>query len=580
MALKVEDIKSPADIKGLSIAELEDLAADVRRFMLENISETGGHIGANLGTVELSIALHYVLNQPDETVLFDTGHQGYTHKLMTGRANMFPSLNTYGGMNRFVSHKESEYDAIEASHAGTAISIGLGIALARKSKGCDDAVVAVVGDSAMAEGLTFEGLNHAVVEDSNLILLINDNGFAISPGFGGLHEMFQAGEEKSRAFFEAYGMEYIGLVDGHDVGAMIKALEQAKKSKKMPVIHARTVKGKGWAPADGHPFRMHFSFAFDPETGAGKQTGPVAKTYPDISAQVLEDRMAEDENIIAITPSTIYATGFAKIFERFPERSFDPGMEEQHALSMCVGLAMEGKLPVIGYQSTFLQRAYDQLIHDVCFTNLPVLILSSRSGFSGYDNPTHHGIYDIAYLRSMPNLKILYPKDAFELKAMMENVLADIDGPTMIMMPYGPIDEFDADVKGAIDVPEVCSQSDELMLLTVGNKFGAVSEVAKSFTSAGVVNLRCLKPLAEKELLDILNSTKRIVVIEEAVKSGGIGSDILALAMENRCQAEMLRIGLPCTFVEPGSNEELCEKYGLDAVGLEKQIRAHWPELG
>jgi 1-deoxy-D-xylulose-5-phosphate synthase len=577
MTANNEEFELPSNLHECPLSELEHLAARVRHFLLHSISRSGGHIGANLGTVELTIALHRVFHSPQEPLLFDTGHQGYTHKLLTGRATLFPSLNRYGGMNRFLTPSESVHDPIEASHAGTAISIGLGMALARKLRNDLRPVIAVVGDSALAEGSSLEALNHAAVEDSPLILVINDNGYAISPGFGGLHKILSSGSRLAKSFFESLGMRYFGPIDGHNIGALIEALETARVPGAMPVVHAKTVKGKGWPPADDHPFRMHFSFAFDPESGVTFGDASPSRTYPDIIGSEVEQAMARDESIVCITPSTLYATGLSEVFQRFPSRCFDPGMEEQHALSMTVGFALEGKIPVIAYQSTFLQRAFDQILHDVCFSNLPTLILSVRSGFSGYDNPTHHGIYDIAYLRPLPNLTVLYPKDGDELGAMIRVTLADLNSPVMIMTPYGPLDDFGGPGDGDPREPEVALKGDRTLILTVGNKFGAAREAAQRLGS-GLVNLRCLKPLPEQHLIQLIAPYQRLVSVEEAVLEGGIGSALAALLADRAESKELLRIGLPCTFIEPGSNEELCRRYGMDAEGICAQILKRWPE--
>lgn len=583
MTLALETLPVNASLSEFSTDELNELAAEIRDFLLQTTSETGGHIGANLGTIELTIALHAVFNSPKEPLLFDTGHQGYTHKLLTGRKELFASLNTYGGMSRFLTHLESEHDPIEASHAGTAISVGLGMALARKNSGNLDHVVAVVGDSALVEGISLEALNHAAVEDTNLVIVINDNGFAISPGFGAIHDALQAHDGKAQRLFESLGCHYIGPIDGHDIGAAVEALEVAKEAHRLPVVHMKTVKGYGWEPADDHPFRMHFSFPFDKDTGAGKAGAAPAKTYPDYAADAIERQMERDDSVMCITPSTIYATGLAGVFKRFPDRCFDPGMEEQHALTMTVGMALDGAKPVIAYQSTFLQRAFDQIIHDVCFMNVPCLILSARSGFSGYDNPTHHGVYDIAYLRSIPNLTVYYPKDGPELQHMVEAAIGRLSGPTLIMMPYGPVDDFDmassADPLPELFEPEVIGPTDGLVFLTVGNKFEAVRDAAESIPGAGIVNLRQLKPLPEDALLPILKSARQIVTVEEAVLDGGVGSQIAALASDYALDTHILRLGLPCRFIEPGSNEELCRLYGLDTAGILAAVHKRWPNL-
>ena len=586
--LTPQSITKPNDLQSLSTSELEAFAREVRRFLIDSTARTGGHIGANLGTVELSIALHAVFDSPRDKLIWDTGHQGYTHKIVTGRAGMFASLDTYGGMNRFVTRTESEHDVIEASHAGTSISIALGIALGNRLSENGHYTVAVIGDGSLAEGLALEALNHAAVErSSGLVLVLNDNGYAISPGFGAIHEYLETlepGRREPELLFSSLGLDYIGPIDGHDVGAVIEALRIAKRSERVPLVHLKTTKGEGFAPADSHPLRLHFSFPFDPETGAAKPR-PAAPPYQDTAARVVGEAMARDEKIVAITPSTLYATGLQPVFERFPTRCFDPGMTEQHAMSLAVGFAVQGYKPVAFYQSTFMQRAFDQLIHDVCFMDLPILLLTVRTGFAGYDNPTHHGLYDFAYQRGLPNLRTMYPKDIYELERMVREELASLSHPTLIAMPYGPGEALDESVlsepRRAFSAPQVVATGDDLLLISVGHKFTAAREACARLRqrgiSTGLVNLRYLKPLPEARLVELLKSVPRAVVIEEGVLDGGVGSAIAALAMDHELDCRLLRIGVPCRFVEPGSNEELSRIYRLDADGIVARIEERWP---
>lgn len=576
---------TPEKLKKFSVDELIALSADLRDFLIASTAKTGGHIGANLGVVELSIALHYAFHSPEDNIIWDTGHQGYVHKIITGRAGLFPTLNTYGGMNRFVTKQESEHDIIEASHAGTSISIALGVALARKLKGDPATTLAVIGDGALCEGLAWEALNHASVEkDINLIIVLNDNGFAISPGFGALHHYLQGRTaETPEVFFTALGYEYIGPVDGHSIPALLEAFARAKKAKKIPFVHLKTTKGYGLPPAASHPYRLHFSAPFDPATGTPNDATPMV-AYQDVAAQVLMKEMEREDNIVCITPSTLYATGLQHVFERFPDRCFDPGMEEQHAMTMTVGFALQKFKPVIFYQSTFMQRAFDQLVHDVCFMNLPTLLLSVRTGFAGYDNPTHHGIYDFSYLRGLPNLTILYPKDRFELERMVTDNLRTLTGPTLISMPYGPVDAFDESVRTEDSVsfaqPQVVAEGEDLAIITVGHLYGVAHEVVaqlqKAGIRAGLINLRQIKPLPEEALIGHLRRYQKIVTLEEGVLDGGVGSAIASVASDHALACEILRIGVPTVFVEPGSFKELRAAYGLDAQGVIGKIKKRW----
>ena len=578
---------TPARVKAATYKELDEMAAKVRQFLIDSNAVTGGHIGANLGTIELSLALHHVFESPEDKIIWDTGHQGYTHKIVTGRADRFSSLNTFGGMSRFVTKTESEHDIIEASHGGTSISVALGIALAKALKGDTRSVVAVIGDGSMSEGLAFEGLNHAAVAThTNLVIVLNDNGYAISPGFGGLHNYLQGlktGSKDPETWFTALGFDYIGPVDGHNIEAVSKALERAKDSTQIPIVHVKTEKGHGWKPADGHPFRLHFSFPFDPQTGKARD-GAAYTGYQDVAAAVIGEEMERDERIVAITPSTLYASGLVPVFKKFPDRCFDPGMEEQHALTMTVGFAIERYKPVIVFQSTFLQRAFDSLVHDVCFGNLPTLILAVRSGFAGYDNPTHHGLYDFAAWRGLPNLRVMYPKDRFELERMVRTELKELAGPVIIAMPYGPVDEFDNTVleesASVFARPQVVSAGKDMTIIAVGHKFAvardAAEQLKKQGIDCGVVNLRHLKPLPEDALVEILGNVSKAVTLEEGVLDGGVGSAITALVADRRLKCEVLRLGVPAQFVAPGSQEELLKIYGLDADGVVRKVRAFW----
>lgn len=583
MGVSLDNITKPSQIKQYSVEELESLASEIRRFLLDSVSETGGHIGANLGVIELTIAMHACFDSPTDRFLFDTGHQGYTHKLLTGRKKLFTSLNTYGGMNRFVTPTESEHDAVESSHAGTSVSVGLGIALANKLKNSDAYVVSLVGDSALAEGICLEALNHALVEDVRLVIVINDNGYAISPGFGAIHNALQSQDGKAKQLFESLGANYVGPVDGHNIQDLLTAFKKTRQLSGVTIVHAKTRKGKGWLPADGHPFRMHFSFPFDKQSGEAKSAVSAVPPYPDVVAEVVEQYMAEHQDTVCITPSTLYATGLTRVFKKFPERCFDPGMEEQHALSMCVGFSLQGILPIIAYQSTFLQRAFDQIIHDIAFANRPCLILSFRSGFSGYDNPTHHGIYDIAYLKPVPNLKIFYPKDKYEAQAMTRYCLHTIDGPTLIMMPYGPVDEIDSQVAENADLlnPEVMRDGDDVAIIAVGNKVRQSMLAADLLQAEGVsvrlINLRKIKPFPEDKIMESVGACKKVLVVEEAVASGGVGESMAAtIAKQTDKNISFVHKALPTAFIEAGSNQELEEKYGLSASGIAKTILDKW----
>ena len=575
------------ELKIASAESLNDLSHDIRQFIIDSISKTGGHIGVNLGVIELTIALHYCFNFPEDKLVWDVGHQGYVHKIITGRAGMFPTLGKYGGLSRFISPKESEHDIIDASHAGTSISVALGIALAKRLKKENGFSVAVIGDGSICEGMALEALNHAAVEKGiKLILALNDNGYAISPGFGALHNYLKERRleiKNEETFFSSLGLEYAGPIDGHNIKDLINAFERAKKSNLVPLVHVKTIKGKDLPGANEHPYRMHFSFPFDPLTGKLKETA-VSCGYQDVAAEIIKQEMEQDKNIICITPSTLGATGLQRVFDYFPDRCFDPGMEEQHAMTMTVGFTLGGCKPIIFYQSTFMQRAFDQLLHDVCIANLPTLILVVRSGFAGYDHPTQHGIYDFSYLCGLPNLKILYPKDRFELERMIKDNVRKLNGPILIAMPHGPVDEFDASVLNedsfTFSQAEIVFPGEDIIFMTVGNKFKTAKKVVEKLRAenikAGLVNLRYLKPLPKIQLVNLMRNVKRVITLEEYVLDGGVGSAIATLAMDERLDCEVLRFGLPCAFIEPGSNDELSKIYGLDAETIFEKIKQYW----
>ena len=573
-------------LKSLKEKDLIKLSKEISDFLISSTSKTGGHIGANLGTIELTIALHYVFNSPKDALIFDTGHIGYTHKLITGRKSKFKTLNSYKGLSRFISRDESIHDFVEASHAGTSISLALGRALSLKNQNLNDWSVAVIGDGSLAEGLALEAFNHAAVEDDiKLMILINDNGYSISPGFGGIHNNLQqiSMKNNNQNFLSSLGFQIYGPINGHSISEIIENIQKAKESKKVPIIHLKTIKGNGLKLADSHKYRMHFSFPFDIEDNHTKNNSTKTEppiSYQDIASEAIFDAMIKNKNIQVITPSTLYATSLEKVFENFPNRCFDPGMEEQHAMTMTVGMALSGTLPVIFYQSTFLQRAFDQLFHDVCFSNQNILILAVRSGFAGYDNPTHHGIYDISYTKCLPNLSIYYPSNISELYQMVSKKLECPSGPTLILMPYGPVEnnlkldkEIDFDME---DCDIVSDKYKDGVIFTVGNKLEdckkVISLLAEKSLDYGIVNIRKLKPLPIKSIKKIIENTDNIVTIEESILEGGFGSSMSSIIHKLKFRKNLLQIGLPCKFIEAGSNQELSKEYELDPNSICEKI--------
>ena len=584
--LNLDDADLHNKLPNMSIDDLRALASGIREFLLDTLSRTGGHIGANLGVVELTLALHRVFRSPHDAIVFDTGHQGYVHKILTGRARALGTLNTFGGLSRFLTRAESKHDPIDASHGGTALSLGMGLAIARSTTPDTGSVVCVVGDGSLCEGMSLEALNHLPATNARIILVVNDNGYAISPGSGGIHNALQDKCGAAKALFNSLGYPYIGPIDGHDISRLIEALEEAHSSAQPLVIHVKTTKGFGWPPADAHPYRFHFSLPFNRDSGVLLEP-QLPQTYPELAASLIESAMESDSRIVCVTPSTLYATGLENIFRRFPSRSFDPGMAEQHAMGLACGLALAGMVPVIAFQSTFMQRAFDQLIHDVCYHNAPVLILCARSGFSGYDGPQHHGIYDLSYLQCVPNLRVICPKDGYELERMILGELRSLSSPTAVLMPYGAISRLDANVIQESDAmfrrPQLLTVGSDITLVSIGSRFSAcqdaVNHLRKTGISAGIINLRYIKPVPGDWIFENVKTCDRLVVVEEAVVGGSIGSEIVAQLSICRWKGDFLQVGLPVSFVEAGSIAELEREYDLDGSGIVNAIYKFWPEI-
>ncbi len=579
---------SPAVVKGIPAARLPELAAEIREFLISSVSRTGGHIGANLSTIELSIALHRVFASPRDRIVFDTGHQGYTHKILTGRRSAFDTLNTLTGMSRFVTRRESEHDVIDASHAGTAISLSTGMAfgLAREPGGGH--VVAVVGDGSMVEGMCFEGLNYAATSNLRFVLLLNDNEMAIAKSIGGMRHLM-TGEswiEQSRSFFSGLGFAYIPVADGHSIPDLLDALERAKALGIPVVVHAKTEKGRGLAFAATHPYKMHFSMPFDPESGSGASPTVTGRTFGLAAADELADVLSKRADVVVITPATPYASYLQALAEAYPDRVIDVGMAEQHAIGMACGAALQGMKPVVCIQTTFMQRAFDQLIHDVAYMNLPVTVLGVRSGFSGYDSPTHHGIYDIPYLRSIPNFTILYPYSPDHMRSVIARRMAQPTGPMMILHPYEvllPEEE--------ISVP--AGANDDILSLEAGGD-GNIICLSNTHLAARALRLRihaetsltfavhCLgtiKPAPVDRLAAICASAPRVISIEESAMSGAIGALVAEVMADRKVKSELLRCGVPDMFVPAGSKAECRVAAGIDDAGLMRAVLEFWPEL-
>lgn len=583
----LDSLRSPADLKKFSIQGLNSLCFEIRAFLIESISKTGGHIGANLGVVELTTALHYVFEAPSDKIIFDTGHQGYTHKLLTGRKDLFSSLNKFDGMLRFLSKSESAYDTIEASHAGTAISIATGFALSHKLSDRKERVISIIGDGSLVEGMSAEGLNFAVASKLPMIIIINDNGMAIPPNIGGIKNLFSGidWQEKSRAYFTGLGFQYISVDDGHDLNKLISAFQGAKSvyDNGAIVVHVKTEKGHGLAIAKDHKYKLHFSMPFNPITGQGSSPLPVGQSFTKVAAKKLHELMKNDKNIIAITPSTPYASDLDQCMMDFPNQVVDVGMAEQQAMGLGVGLAMSGKKPFVCFQTTFMQRAFDQIMHDACYMNLPVTILGVRSGFAGFDGATHHGIYDISYLRSLPNIKLFYPGHSTDMEAIIESRATHADGPMIILYPYENVPENEYIYKENelnIKQPQIIHYGLDGYILTVGNRIETALELRKllkqEHADFGVVNIRWLKPLPFTWLQKLLSRVPRIVTLEENIASGGFGSSIAELICKNNLNCKLLCSAIEKDFVKPGDKTTLSVLTGIDANSILIKMKNLW----
>jgi 1-deoxy-D-xylulose-5-phosphate synthase len=608
----LDEITGPADLKPLSRAQLVELADEIRGRLIAAVSRTGGHLAANLGVVELTIALHYELDSPRDKILWDVGHQCYTHKLLTGRAAGLPTLRQRGGMSGFPRRAESPHDCFDTGHGSTSISAALGAVIARDLRHQDHAVVAVIGDGAMTGGLAFEALNHAGHLGRDLIVVLNDNQMSISRNVGALarylgrvraephylraKENFEAAlqrlprgaavleaVEKLKAgvkhllvpgiLFEELGFTYLGPVDGHDLEALIETLRRARGVKGPVLIHAVTTKGKGYDPAERDASRFHRTAPFDIESG--EPAAPAGGChFTSLFGAELVRLAAADPRIVAITAAMPDGAGLAPFAQQFPDRFFDVGMAEGHAVTFAAGLAAAGLRPVVAVYSTFLQRAYDQLLHDVCLQGLPVVLAVDRAGLVGEDGPTHHGLFDLSYLRHLPNMTVMAPRDGDQLAAMLRTALAG-DGPAAIRYPRAATAvaaPAQSSAPVVVGTGEMLREGEDLALLAVGSMVAPALEAAELLArqgiAAAVVDARFVKPLDEKLILDLAQRCGGLVTIEENALQGGFGSAVLELLAAHGVAAPVRRVGIPDRFIEHGPRAELLESLGLTSTGI------------
>ncbi len=616
----LEKINSPADLKDLSIPDLEGLANEIRQKIIETVSKTGGHLAPSLGVVELTIALHYVFNAPEDKIIWDVGHQAYAHKLITGRRDRFHTLRTYGGISGFPKREESHYDPFDTGHSSTSISAGLGISTAKGLKGEKSKVISVIGDGSMTGGMAFEGLNQAGHHEKDLIVVLNDNAMSISPNVGsfssflsrkmtgrrfvnlkkdlegfikslpGVGENILSLVRKSEdsfitfftpgMLFEAFKFKYIGPIRGHRIDRLIEAFNNTLHLEGPVLVHVLTKKGKGYEPAEKDPAHFHGVGSFEIPTGSTPKdrTKPLP-SYTEVFGNTMVDLARTNKKLFAVTAAMPEGTGLSKFAEQYPERFMDTGIAEQHAVTFAAGLATEGFRPVVAIYSTFLQRAFDQIIHDVCLPNLPVIFAIDRGGLVGEDGPTHHGHFDITYLRSLPNMTVMAPKDENELRQMLYTALKH-PGPVAIRYPRGkglgvPIDAKYQKIP--IGRSEILREGKDLLILALGNmvypSMEAAANLEKDGLSVGVVNCRFAKPL-DPGLGELSTSVGRVLVVEENIRQGGLGGAVLELFNDlGIANVHMRRIGLPDKFVEHGAPTLLRKIYGLDTTGIIKEAR-------
>jgi 1-deoxy-D-xylulose-5-phosphate synthase len=609
-------IEAPSDLRQLPEARLAPLASELREFLIQTVSQMGGHFAAGLGTVELTVALHYVFDTPHDRLVWDVGHQAYPHKVLTGRRNRLQTIKHKDGLAPFPSRFESPYDTFGVGHSSTSISAAIGMALAAKSKREKRRVVAIIGDGAITAGQAFEALNHAGALDANVLVILNDNDMSISENVGALSNYFarvlsgktyaalrEGGKKILRrmptvwelarrseehfkgmvlpgTLFEEMGFNYFGPIDGHDLDMLVKTLTNLRDLEGPQFLHVVTRKGKGYAPAEADPIKWHGPGPFDPQAGTifkEKTTGPV---YSQVFGQWLCDVAERDPRIVGITPAMREGSGLVEYSRRFPDRYFDVAIAEQHAVTLAAGMACEGLRPVVAIYSTFLQRAYDQLIHDVALQNLPVAFAIDRGGLVGGDGATHQGAFDLSFLRCIPNMVVMAPADENECRQMLYTAVT-IDGPAAVRYPRGPgpgaplVAEMNALPVGRAEVRREGRSG--LLLLAFGTMVAPCVALAEKL-DATLVNMRFVKPLDEDTVCRLAATHSCIVTLEENVVAGGAGSAVGECLAAHGVEAQVHHIGIPDRFIEHGSREDCLVMAGIDTPGIEKQVQRIWAE--
>ena len=606
----LNQINSPADLHRLEDAELIQLAAELREFLIESVSSTGGHLSAGLGTVELTIALHRIFNTPEDRLVWDIGHQAYPHKILTGRRQAMHSLRRQDGLSGFLSRTESEYDSFGAGHSSTSISAALGMSVVAGMEGKDRKTVAIIGDGAMTAGMAYEALNNAGDADSDLLVILNDNKMSISGNRGALHnhlarilsgKVYTGVRKRGKTFlnksprlsrymrrweehmkgmvlpgtlFEELGFNYIGPIDGHDIPVLLTTLRNLRSLKGRQFLHIVTQKGKGYQPAEQDPCNYHGVTPFNRAVGMQKKSS-ASKTYTQVFADWLCDTAAADEKLAGITPAMREGSGLTAFSEKFPQRYFDVGIAEQHALTFAAGMACEGMKPVVAIYSTFLQRAYDQLIHDIALQNLDVTFAIDRAGLVGADGATHAGVFDLSFLRCVPNMVVMAPADERECRQMLTTAY-QYAGPAAVRYPRGtgpgvaPTEALDS---LAIGKAEICRHGSQVAILAFGSRLAAALQAADKI-DATVVNMRFVKPLDVDVIIAMAQQHKIIVTVEENVLQGGAGSAVNEVLLQQAIDNRVINLAIPDAFIDHGDHEQQLAECGLDASGIVAAITA------
>lgn len=613
-------VNSPKDIRTLSVPELKTLCTEVREYMVDIISQVGGHFGGGLGTVELTVALHKVFDTPNDLIVWDTGHQAYPHKILTGRRDQLHTIRQLNGLSGFLKRTESEYDAFGAGHATTSISAALGMAEGSKQQGTNKKVIAVIGDGAMTGGMAYEAMNNAGVRSSNLIVVLNDNRMSIAPNVWQIHNYFNemiAHPEYNKfkgavwdltgkldhfgdrirkvaarlergiksvitpgILFEALGFRYFGPINAHNLVQVVKIFEHIKNLNGPILVHVLSEKGKGYSPAEEHVQRYHAATPFDKVTGKAYKKSTVAPSYTSIFGKALVEIAKQNEKVVGITAAMPDGTGMDFLQKEFPDRYYDVGIAEEHAVTFAAGLATQGIVPVVAIYSTFLQRGFDQIIHDVALQKLHVVFVLDRAGLVGADGPTHHGSFDLSYLRMIPGMVIMSPKDEAELRDMLYTAVNNCKGPVAIRYPRGSalgVEVKEDFTKLEIGKAELVNNGNGVAFLAVGNMVEYAKEASEKLAAEGItpeiVNMRFVKPLDYEMLDSVASRFSKIVTLEESTIVGGFGSAILEYFAEKNYKNDIIRIALPDSFVDHGTQEELHKIIGIDSDGIVEKVK-------